>query len=109
MELPVRCSVSPAPPVCGRGSQEGGVTSQILLIRHAAHSHYGQILSGRTPGLGLSARGSSQAARLAQRCASMVIDSLQTSPVQRARETAEAMSHARGGQAIEEAEDLDEL
>ena len=68
------------------------MTSTILLIRHAAHSHVDTILSGRIAGLSLSGIGRSQAASLAHKLEGTRIDGLQTSPVQRARETADAIA-----------------
>jgi ribonuclease H / adenosylcobalamin/alpha-ribazole phosphatase len=85
------------------------VTAQIMLIRHAAHSHLGNVLSGRTPGLGLSAAGCVQAARLARHCAVLGIDRLESSPIQRAQETAQAIADQCGGLAVETASELDEL
>jgi ribonuclease H / adenosylcobalamin/alpha-ribazole phosphatase len=80
-----------------------------MLVRHAAHSHLGSILSGRTPGIALSAEGRSQAGRLAQHCAGISIDRIQSSPVQRARETAAAIFVGRDGLEIELVPELDEL
>jgi ribonuclease H / adenosylcobalamin/alpha-ribazole phosphatase len=85
------------------------VTSQIVLIRHAAHSHFGSILSGRIAGLGLSAEGCVQAGRLAARCASLELDRLESSPIQRAVETAEAIARRRDGLTVRIAPELDEL
>jgi broad specificity phosphatase PhoE len=84
------------------------VTSSILLIRHAAHSHLGNILSGRTPGISLNSEGRSQADALALRLEAQPIDCLQASPVQRAQETARAIGDRRGLQ-VETAAALDEL
>jgi probable phosphoglycerate mutase len=81
----------------------------ILLIRHAAHSHLGNVLSGRTPGIPLSIEGQSQAERLAQRLEPMPIDGLCASPVQRAQETARAIAAGREGLTIETAPALEEL
>ena len=67
------------------------MTATILLIRHAAHAEVGAVLSGRRPGLALSPRGREQAERLARRLAGWRIDAVQTSPVERARQTAEAI------------------
>lgn len=75
---------------------ESGVTSQILLIRHAAHGHLGNILSGRLPGISLSEEGRSQADRLAARLGAVRIDAVHTSPVQRAQETAGSIAAGRG-------------
>jgi probable phosphoglycerate mutase len=84
------------------------VTATILLIRHAAHAHLDNILSGRTPGIPLSAEGRSQADKLARRLDGSPIDALHTSPVQRARETAEAIA-ARHDLTVETARALEEL
>ena len=85
------------------------MTSQILLIRHAAHPDLGNVLSGRTPGIALSSEGQSQADLLAQQLERFEIDALHSSPVQRARETACAIAARRRGLAIETAPALDEL
>jgi probable phosphoglycerate mutase len=70
------------------------VTATILLIRHASHAHLGKILSGRLAGVGLSVKGATQAARLAESLSDEPIAMIQSSPVQRAQETAAAV--ARG-------------
>lgn len=70
------------------------MTATILLIRHAAHSQLGLVLSGRAGDVPLSAEGRDQAARLAQRLAGEGIAAIQTSPVRRARETAAAIASA---------------
>ena len=85
------------------------MTSQILLIRHAAHPDLGNVLSGRTPGIALSSEGRSQAGALAQRLEGFAIDALHTSPVQRARETACAIAAGRRGLATETVRALEEL
>lgn len=81
----------------------------ILLIRHAAHSHLGNILSGRTPGISLSNEGRSQADALARRLEETAIDALQASPVQRAQETARAIAARRRGLNIDTVPALEEL
>jgi broad specificity phosphatase PhoE len=85
------------------------VTATILLIRHAAHEHCGKVLSGRLPGLPLSEDGKGQAERLAGCLASIPIGHLHTSPVQRARETAELLTASRPQLAIEEHAALEEI
>ena len=70
------------------------MTATILLIRHAAHGHLGNTLSGRRDGIPLSADGASQARSLAARLAARSPDAVQSSPVQRARETAEAIARS---------------
>lgn len=68
------------------------MTATILLVRHAAHTQLGRVLSGRTGDVPLSAAGRAQADRLAQRLGSERIDAVQASPVRRARETAQAIA-----------------
>jgi ribonuclease H / adenosylcobalamin/alpha-ribazole phosphatase len=85
------------------------LSATILLIRHAAHDHVGKVLSGRLPGLSLSEDGRRQAERLASHLAETPITRLHTSPLQRARETAEAISSARPGLDVEEHAGLEEI
>lgn len=85
------------------------MTATILLIRHASTSHLGHILSGRTPGVELSAHGRAQASHLARLLAGVRLDRLQTSPVQRAGETAASVADLRPGLAVETVAGLDEL
>lgn len=68
------------------------MTATILLIRHAAHSHLGRILSGRTPDIALSSDGMWQASALADRLGGKPIAAVHTSPVQRAQETARTVA-----------------
>ena len=72
------------------------MTATILLIRHASHAHLGQILSGRLPGIGLSEVGVGEAERLADHLRLHDLAAIQSSPVQRARETAAAIAAGRG-------------
>lgn len=71
------------------------VTATLCFIRHAAHDHLGRILSGRTPGIPLSPDGRGQAVRLARALSGTRFAAIYTSPVQRARETAEALAADR--------------
>jgi broad specificity phosphatase PhoE len=88
--------------------ERGHVTATILLIRHAAHAHLGHTLSGRTPDIALSDKGRSQAVALADHFATSTLDGVHTSPVQRARETADALC-VRQGLAPQVVAALDEL
>src|SRR6516164_3520125 len=63
------------------------------------------VLAGRTPGIPLDDRGREQAAALAARLASVPLDAIVTSPVQRCRETADAIAAARNGHPVAVAED----
>ena len=84
------------------------MTATILLIRHAAHEHLGRVLSGRAPGMGLSAMGERQASALSDRLAPLRLAAIEASPVQRARQTAEAIAGPRG-MTVVEAPALDEV
>jgi ribonuclease H / adenosylcobalamin/alpha-ribazole phosphatase len=84
-------------------------TATVILIRHAAHSHLGRVLSGRIAGIPLSSEGRAQAKLLARRLETVGIDLLQCSPVQRASETAEAIAALRPGLAIGIEHALDEI
>ncbi|MBB5710413.1 histidine phosphatase family protein [Sphingomonas xinjiangensis] len=84
------------------------MTATILLIRHASHAHLGKILSGRLAGIGLSPAGMGEAERLADHLRLHELAALVSSPVQRARETADAVAQGRGLD-VEIAESLDEI
>lgn len=79
-----------------------------LLIRHAAHGHLGQTLSGRMPSIGLSKVGLEQARLLAAHIASEDLALVQHSPVQRAATTARAIA-ATCAVPLEEVAALDEI
>jgi probable phosphomutase (TIGR03848 family) len=66
--------------------------TRFLLIRHASHDLLGRTLTGWMPGVHLNARGRAEAAALAERLASAPIAAIATSPLERARETAEAIA-----------------
>jgi broad specificity phosphatase PhoE len=66
------------------------LTATFLLIRHAAHVDLDRRLSGRTPGVPLSAAGEAQAQALARRLAGTV-DRVEASPLDRAQATAAAI------------------
>jgi broad specificity phosphatase PhoE len=78
------------------------------LLRHGEHVLRGRVLAGRTPGVGLSARGRIEIAAVADRLAEEKIEALYASPLQRTRETAEILS-ARFDLPIEYRDDLLEL
>jgi probable phosphomutase (TIGR03848 family) len=73
-----------------------GVTL-VLLVRHGLTAATGTVLTGRTPGISLDDRGRGQAAALAARLAAVPLDAIITSPLERCRETAEALAAARDG------------
>jgi probable phosphoglycerate mutase len=69
----------------------------VLLVRHGLTATTGEVLTGRTPGIPLDDRGRAQAAALAARLAPVPLDAIITSPLDRCRETAEAIAAARDG------------
>jgi broad specificity phosphatase PhoE len=62
------------------------------LLRHGEHVLRGRVLAGRTPGVGLSALGCTEIEAVADRLADENIEALYSSPLQRARETAEILA-----------------
>ena len=67
----------------------------VLLVRHGLTATTGQVLTGWTPGVGLDERGRGQASALAARLASVPLAAVVTSPLDRCRQTAEAILAAR--------------
>ena len=61
----------------------------VLLVRHGHTPTTGTVLPGRAPDLHLSDAGRAQAEAAAERLQGLPIDALYTSPLERARETAE--------------------
>src|SRR5580704_563932 len=70
----------------------------VLLVRHGLTATTGQLLTGWTPGVGLDERGRAQAKALGERLASVPLDAIVTSPLDRCRQTVEEILAARGGQ-----------
>jgi broad specificity phosphatase PhoE len=84
------------------------MTATFFLVRHAAHDNVGAFLAGRTPGIRLGAEGQAQAARLAQRLSRESFGAIYASPLERAEETAAAIS-AASHVPVERAEALNEV
>ncbi|MCU1574695.1 MAG: phosphoglycerate mutase [Micrococcaceae bacterium] len=61
----------------------------LLLVRHGQTPTTGLVLPGRAPGLHLSDAGRLQAERVAERLSGLPVDVISSSPLERARETAE--------------------
>ncbi len=74
----------------------------VLLVRHGATPTTGKVMPGRAPGLHLSEAGQAQAAAVAERLATLKLDAIYTSPLERARETAAPTAAATGLTPIEE-------
>ena len=83
----------------------------VLLVRHGLTAGTGRVLTGRTPGIPLDDRGREQASALAARLAAVPLDAIVTSPLERCRETADAIAAARNGHplAVQEDERLAEV
>lgn len=77
----------------------------VLLVRHGLTAGTGHVLTGRTPGIPLDDRGREQAAALAARLADVRLDAVVTSPLERCRQTAEAIAAARDGEPLPVKED----
>ncbi len=67
-----------------------------LLIRHGDNDYLGHTLVGWTPGIHLNARGRAQAERLADRLSRAGAIAVYSSPLERARETAEPLARRLG-------------
>jgi len=83
----------------------------VLLVRHGLTAGTGKVLTGRTPGIPLDDRGREQASALAARLAAVPLDAIVTSPLERCRQTADAIAAARNGHpmAVQEDERLAEV
>ncbi len=69
--------------------------TKFLLIRHATNDTVGRRIAGRSAGVHLNAEGESQANRLALRLGRVPISAIYSSPLERARETAERIAAER--------------
>jgi probable phosphoglycerate mutase len=68
----------------------------VLLVRHGQTPTTGKVVPGRAPGLHLADEGRRQADAVAKRIAGLPrVAAVYTSPLERARETAEPIAHAR--------------
>ena len=64
----------------------------LLLVRHAVTEQTGPILSGRLPGIELSAPGREQAAAVAMRLSRLPVAAVYASPIERTTRTAESIA-----------------
>ena len=69
--------------------------TRFLLIRHGAHALGGDRIAGRLP-VELSPEGRGQVARMAERVARLPVKAVYSSPVLRARQTAEPLAQRLG-------------
>jgi len=72
------------------------VTTTVFLVRHGSTDHLGHVISGRMDGVALNDAGRREVAAVAGRLRHERIGALYTSPLQRTRETAEAIGDALG-------------
>jgi broad specificity phosphatase PhoE len=86
----------------------GLAMTTIHLVRHAVHPLVNRVLVGRTGGIQLGKEGREQAEALAQRLAGDEIGAVQSSPQQRALETA-ALIAAPLGLVVDIVPELDEV
>jgi probable phosphomutase (TIGR03848 family) len=77
-------------------------TFRVLLVRHGQTPTTGRVLPGRAPGLHLSEVGRDQASAVARRLTGVTLAAIYTSPLERARETAEPSERATGLTAVVE-------
>jgi probable phosphomutase (TIGR03848 family) len=63
----------------------------VLLVRHGLTALTGPVLAGWTPGVHLDERGRAQAAALGERLRPVPLEAVVSSPLERCRETAEAV------------------
>jgi len=84
------------------------VAATLYLVRHAAHDRVHNTLCGRMRGVTLGSDGRHQAERLAERLAREDIAAVYSSPLERARETAQPIAR-RLGLPVQVAEPLNEI
>ncbi|MFW6642028.1 MSMEG_4193 family putative phosphomutase [Nocardiopsis algeriensis] len=80
------------------GPRDGGAPQAVtlVLVRHGMTDATGPSLAGRTPGIHLNDTGRAQAADLARRLSDLRPAALVSSPLERCRETAQALSRQLG-------------
>ena len=76
---------APAPPA-----------TRVVLVRHAVTAETGPVLSGRRSGIDLSDAGRAQADGAAQRLSGLPVAAVYSSPLERCRQTAEAIAAPHG-------------
>ena len=64
----------------------------VFLVRHGLTATTGNVLTGWTPGIALDDRGRQQAEALAARLAPVPLDAIISSPLERCRQTADAIA-----------------
>ena len=72
------------------------MTTQFLLVRHAAHDWIGRGLAGRMEGVAINAQGQRQAHALADRLAAVPLAALYCTPRERTLQTVQPIAAQRG-------------
>ncbi|MGH9040703.1 MAG: MSMEG_4193 family putative phosphomutase [Acidimicrobiia bacterium] len=75
--------------------------TRVVLVRHAVTAETGPILSGRRPGIDLSETGRGQADGAARRLAGLPVSAVYSSPLERCRQTADAVASHHDLKAME--------
>ena len=79
-----------------RTSAKTPAPTTVLFVRHGKTPTTGAVLPGRTPGLHLADEGRAQAEAAAERIAALPrVDAIYASPMERTKETAAPIAHAR--------------
>jgi len=71
------------------------MATTLFLTRHALTAQTGRVLYGQTPGIDLDDRGRAQAAKLAERFASVRLTAIYSSPLDRCTQTVEPLAAAK--------------
>ena len=83
--------------------------TQFLFVRHGAHNLLTPgVICGRQPDVHLNVLGKQQSEQIAERLATLSIDAIYCSPLERARETAGPLA-AKLGLAVQNAEEFNEI
>jgi probable phosphomutase (TIGR03848 family) len=85
---PAREAGAAAAPSDGQTAPESPRLTTLVLVRHAVTEQTGPLLTGRNPGVDLSADGRNQAAALADRLADLPVAAVYASPMERTAQTA---------------------
>ncbi len=75
---------------------DSGALTRIFFVRHGVTDKTGTVLYGRTKGISLNEEGRNQAELMGQYFEPIKIDAVFSSPLERALETAEIITHDRG-------------
>jgi probable phosphomutase (TIGR03848 family) len=85
-----------AEPTTEEAEQKPPTATTLVLVRHGVTEETGPILSGRRPGIDLSDKGREQAEAAGQRLADLPVAAVYSSPLERCRQTADAVAAPHG-------------